>query len=559
MIDSLVAMEERFRELGAAARLGLAPGDYLLVTLHRPALVDGPMLSDVLTRLSRLAQRLPVVFPVHPRTRKRMAQIAIDPRVRLIDPVGYLEFLSLEADAAGVLTDSGGVQEETTYLGIPCFTLRDNTERPVTVRAGTNMLLGLDPSRIAEIPSALTRTNGAVPSARRRDGMATPRSGSRRSSAAMPRTRRLLSSKLPVDDLRMKIWIDLSNSPHPLLFAPIARRLDEAGHDVLLTARDNAQTLQLARERWPDVEVIGGASPRGRSSKVAKMYERIADLRRWAASNRPDVALSHNSYAQIVAARSLRIPAVTAMDFEHQPANHLAFRLATTILVPEMIRVEAIRRQGARPAKVVHYPGLKEELYIGDFEPDREILAKVNAEPRPRIVVVARTAPTRALYHSSSNPLFEAALRTVCSQEGVVCVVLTRHAEQIPAIQGLGLRNCIVPREAVDSRSLVYAADVMIGAGGTMTREAAVMGIPTWTLFAGKTPAVDAWLERRGMLRRLTQPEQLAHLTPRQCSPRTPEELHQRGRALEDVLVRETLAAGGIESARSRVRVRVPA
>ena len=346
----------------------------------------------------------------------------------------------------------------------------------------------------------------------------------------------------------MKIWIDCSNSPHPLLFAPVGRRLVEGGHEVVITARDNAQTLELARERWPDVEVIGGASPRGRSSKVAAICDRIADLRRWAARVRPDVALSHNSYAQIVAARSLRIPAVTAMDFEHQPANHLAFRLATTILVPDAMDIEAIRRQGAAPAKIVQYPGLKEELYIGDFEPDREILAKVSAGPRPRIVAVARTAPTRALYHSSSNPLFETALRTVCSQEGVVCVVLTRHAEQIAAIEDLGLPNCIVPRTAIDSRSLIYAADVMIGAGGTMTREAAVMGIPTWTLFAGKTPAVDAWLERREMIRRLTRPDQLAHLTPRLSSPRTPGELHARGRLLEGVVVRETLAAGGVEA-----------
>jgi uncharacterized protein len=346
----------------------------------------------------------------------------------------------------------------------------------------------------------------------------------------------------------VKIWIDCSNSPHPLLFAPVGRRLVEGGHEVVITARDNAQTLELARERWPDVEVIGSASPRGRSSKVAAICDRIADLRRWAARVRPDVALSHNSYAQIVAARSLRIPAVTAMDFEHQPANHLAFRLATTILVPDAMDIEAIRRQGAAPAKIVQYPGLKEELYIGDFEPDCEILAKVSAGPRPRIVAVARTAPTRALYHSSSNPLFETALRTVCSQEGVVCVVLTRHAEQIAAIEDLGLPNCILPRAAIDSRSLVYAADVMIGAGGTMTREAAVMGIPTWTLFAGKTPAVDAWLERREMIRRLTRPDQLAHLTPRLSNPPTPGELRARGRLLEGVVVRETLAAGGVEA-----------
>ena len=111
--------------------------------------------------------------------------------------------------------------------------------------------------------------------------------------------------------------------------------------------------------------------------------------------------------------------------------------------------------------------------------------------------------------------------------------------------EALGLPNCVLPRAAIDSRSLVYAADVMIGAGGTMTREAAVMGIPTWTLFAGKTPAVDEWLERRGMLSRLTGAEQLADLTPRRSSPSTLDELHQRATALVDVLVRETLAAAG--------------
>jgi UDP-N-acetylglucosamine 2-epimerase (non-hydrolysing) len=159
MIDSLVAMEPTFRELGAAATLGLTPGSYLLVTLHRPALVDGPLLPDVLDELSRIAQEMPVVFPAHPRTRKMMQSMSVDPRVRVLEPLGYLEFLSLQADAAAVLTDSGGVQEETTYMGVPCFTLRDNTERPVTVRIGTNTMLGLDPARIADILPALA---GAV-------------------------------------------------------------------------------------------------------------------------------------------------------------------------------------------------------------------------------------------------------------------------------------------------------------------------------------------------------------------------------------------------------------
>jgi uncharacterized protein len=123
-------------------------------------------------------------------------------------------------------------------------------------------------------------------------------------------------------------------------------------------------------------------------------------------------------------------------------------------------------------------------------------------------------------------------------------VVLTRHPEQMAATERLALRNCIVPTTAIDSRSLVYAADVMIAAGGTMTREAAIMGIPTWTMSAGKTPAVDVWLERHGALGRLLRAEQLADLSARQAEPRTPEELSARGRALEEVFVRETLAAG---------------
>ncbi len=155
MIDSLVAVEARFRAERMAERLGERPGDYLLVTLHRPTLVDGPLLPDVMERLTSVARELPVVFPAHPRTRKMMAHLEPGPGVRVTDPVGYLEFLSLEADAAAVLTDSGGVQEETTFLGVPCFTLRDNTERPVTIRAGTNQLLGLDPARIDELLPAL--------------------------------------------------------------------------------------------------------------------------------------------------------------------------------------------------------------------------------------------------------------------------------------------------------------------------------------------------------------------------------------------------------------------
>jgi UDP-N-acetylglucosamine 2-epimerase (non-hydrolysing) len=159
MIDTLVAMRDRFRALDMPSRLGLSRGEYLVVTLHRPALVDGPLLPEAMRALQQVAERLPVVFPVHPRTRAALetSALAADAGrdLRLLDPVGYLDFLSLVEGAAGVLTDSGGIQEETTFLGIPCFTLRENTERPVTCTLGTNTLLGLAPDRIAEVPRLL--------------------------------------------------------------------------------------------------------------------------------------------------------------------------------------------------------------------------------------------------------------------------------------------------------------------------------------------------------------------------------------------------------------------
>jgi UDP-N-acetylglucosamine 2-epimerase (non-hydrolysing) len=158
MIDTLVALEGRFRAAAAAAKLGLEPGAYALVTLHRPALVDGPLLPETIAQLAALAREMPVVFPVHPRTRARMEAVESEhPGLLLSEPLGYIDFLSLLADAGAVLTDSGGIQEETTFLGIPCFTLRDNTERPITVTAGTNTLLGLDPATISTIPEALTQ------------------------------------------------------------------------------------------------------------------------------------------------------------------------------------------------------------------------------------------------------------------------------------------------------------------------------------------------------------------------------------------------------------------
>jgi predicted glycosyltransferase len=331
----------------------------------------------------------------------------------------------------------------------------------------------------------------------------------------------------------MRVWVDLANSPHPVLFAPVVRRLTELGAEVELTARDHAQTAALAVERWPDVEVIGGASPHGSQAKAGGLLRRTLNLRRWARARRIDVALSHNSYAQLLAARSLGIPAVTGMDYEHQPANHIGFRCARRILVPTALPVPTLRRQGATAAKLVRYDGLKEELYLGEFVPDARVLERVGVDPkRDRALVVARTAPVGAAYHRAENPMLLRAVEWAARQDGVDVVVLARHPEQRSAIEALGLPTVRVPDAAIDGLSLTWHADLFLGAGGTMTREAALLGVRTYSVFAGRPAAVDRALEQRGLLLRLDSPQEIAQITRGTVARRASADVRAQGERL---------------------------
>ena len=314
-----------------------------------------------------------------------------------------------------------------------------------------------------------------------------------------------------------RVWIDLANSPHPLLFAPIAAELERDGAEVGITYRDHAQTAELTLERWPAAVRIGEPSPPGKLAKARAIGRRVAGLRRWARTFRPDVALSHNSYAQILAARSLGVAAVTAMDYEHQPANHVAFRAAGRILLPEAVPLAAVRRQGASPRKVIRYRGLKEEVYLADFKPEASILGRLGVEPPPGgAVAVVRSAPAGAAYHPDENPILDDCLRALSERGDVITIALARHGWQRDALRGLGLERLVVPEGAVDARSLLYAADAFVGAGGTMSREAALLGLQTWSAFAGRRPAVDEWLEAEGRLHALSDPGQLAGVAPRE-------------------------------------------
>jgi predicted glycosyltransferase len=295
----------------------------------------------------------------------------------------------------------------------------------------------------------------------------------------------------------MNVWIDLANSPHVATFEPVVEQLRADGATVVLTARDHAQTVDLARRTFGHVLVVGDESPARRAAKGMSILRRARALRSIARSERPDVALSHGSYSQLLAARVSKVPGVTMMDYEYQPANHLSFRLARRVIVPELFPARALRRAGARPRKVVRYPGFKEELYLGRFVPTDDVLRELNLDPA-RLIAVLRPPPQGALYHRGGNDHFEALLLEAATRDDLQVVVLPRVREQ--AARYIGRTGVIVPERPVDGLSLLAHADVMIGAGGTMNREAALLGTPTYTMFAGKLAAVDAELIDRGLL-----------------------------------------------------------
>jgi len=294
----------------------------------------------------------------------------------------------------------------------------------------------------------------------------------------------------------MRVWVDLTNSPHVLVMRPVIRALEERGADVLVTARDFAQTIGLCERHGLAYEAIGRHRGGRLAAKGIGLVSRSGALARWARGRRIDVALGHGSNDVSVAAGLLGIPSSTAFDYEWAKAQHFVnCRLARAIVVPDVIPLARLRRYGATEAKYRPYAGLKEEYYLADFEPDPSVLDELGLDPA-RPIAVVRTPPAVSLYHRFENPLFGQVLDRL---RGEQAVVLPRTPEQRAELDGF-----IVPERAIDAQSLIAYADLVISAGGTMNREAVALGTPVWTTFEGRLGAVDEALIAAGRLRRLT-------------------------------------------------------
>jgi predicted glycosyltransferase len=307
----------------------------------------------------------------------------------------------------------------------------------------------------------------------------------------------------------LKVWIDMTASAHVLVFRPLIKIMEERGDEVQVTARDYAQTLQLLELHGLSAEVIGRHGGRSRFQKARQMTHRLGALRQFAKGRDFDIALAHGSHELTLTARRLGIPSSTTFDYEFATLQHqLGCRAATKVVVPEAIPPERLRPYGVRPPKLVQYPGLKEEYYLSDFEPDPALLERFGVDPA-RVLVVLRPPPDVSLYHRHSNPLFPMTIDHLGRLENVHAFVLPRTEEQREYVRGLALPSVILPETAVDAQSLIALADLVVSAGGTMNREAAALGVPVYTTYGGRLGGVDEELIRQGRLKPLSDPRAL--------------------------------------------------
>jgi uncharacterized protein len=313
----------------------------------------------------------------------------------------------------------------------------------------------------------------------------------------------------------MRVWIDLTNSPHVLVMRPVIELLRADGHEVSVTARDFAQTIGLCERLGIAHTAIGHHRGERLAAKATGLASRSVALIRWARSAQRapgagsfDIALGHGSNDVTVAAAVLRIPSATMFDYEWATVQHsLNCRLASAVVVPDAIPPERLRRYGAA-GKLRAYEGLKEEYYLADFEPDPLVLEELGLD-RARPIVVVRTPPAVSLYHRFENDLFARVLTRlrVAAADGAQPVLLPRvdsQREELRQVPGF-----LVPERAIDAQSLIAHADLVISAGGTMNREAVALGTPVYTTFQGRLGALDERLIAEGRLRNLRAAEEL--------------------------------------------------
>lgn len=314
----------------------------------------------------------------------------------------------------------------------------------------------------------------------------------------------------------MSLWIDLDNSPHVLFFAPIIRNLEREGVDHFVTVRSFAQTVELAESYKLNFVTIG--THRARRfflTRVAETAGRAAQLAAYVRRKGVTAAVSHNSRAMLLASWGLGIPAMTLYDYEFV-FSRFSNRVSRKVVVPSEIRAESLIQQGLSPEKLIPYPGFKEEVYVYDFRPDTTVLSQLNLDSR-RLIITLRPPQTWAHYHDHhSEVLLEALIRRLARDKDAQVMITCRTKEQAQMLKDkyelLRAEPFRLLTHAVDGLSLMWYSDAIFSGGGTMVREAALLGLDAYSFFASKLGAADAALERQGKLKMLRTVQEMENL-----------------------------------------------
>jgi uncharacterized protein len=309
-----------------------------------------------------------------------------------------------------------------------------------------------------------------------------------------------------------RLWIDLDNSPHVPLYAPLIRHLRSSGWELIVTARDFAQTLDLVEQLGVPAIPVGRHAGRSKLRKVANLPVRAMQLVRTVLQFRPQVALSHGSRTQVIAARMLGVRSLVMFDYEWTEME-IFKRLAERLACPIAIGPERLREAGIPVEKVSWYDGFKEELYLPEFVPDPSFRASLGAGENDLLVTVRPPGLIGNYHDERSEAICRRLLGTLAERSDAVVVVLpkTRLERELvaSALPERPAARIIVPERAIPGLQLLFASDLAVSGGGTMNRESALLGVPTWSMFTGRRAAIDEELARRGLLHFLEEPADL--------------------------------------------------
>jgi hypothetical protein len=297
----------------------------------------------------------------------------------------------------------------------------------------------------------------------------------------------------------MKIWVDIANSPQVLFMNPIIAELQKRGCELIITTRQHSETVSLADHYGLSHTVIGAHGGRTLIGKGIAIALRALRLIWFLRRQHIDIAISGSSFSQALAVKWMHIPLVAFNDYEGNPGMHIICRVARKILVPNVFSKQNLYHYGAVEDQIESYNGLKENIYLSEFVPDQTFLENAGIPP-DKILVTMRPASDVSAYHQFENPLFEEALSYIAHHDNIFVIVLSRNAEQRQKYEALGLSNVLFPSHVLDGPNLIYYSDLIVGAGGTMNREAVVLGSSVYSLFMGMLGSIDQHLIDSGKL-----------------------------------------------------------